>query len=62
MARSARSSVILMPVKMPRVGSRDDLCLILLKAIENRGLVPRRGDVVAVASKVVSLCEGRTLP
>ena len=62
MARSARSSVTLIPLKMPKVGSRDDLCLILLKAIENRGLVLRRGDVVAVASKVVSLCEGRTLP
>jgi coenzyme F420-0:L-glutamate ligase/coenzyme F420-1:gamma-L-glutamate ligase len=61
-AKSAGSSVILTPVKLPLVRLHADLCSTVLYAMENRGVTPRKGDVLAVASKVVSFCEGRILP
>ena len=49
----------LIPVRFPIVGVGQDLSSVVVISLENSGLSLRRGDVIAVASKVVSTCEGR---
>ena len=46
---------------IPRVRAGDDLAALLLDAVRHAGLALRTGDVVAVAQKVVSKSEGRTV-
>ena len=41
------------------VGVGRDLSSVVGKSLENSGLTLQRGDVIALASKVVSTCEGR---
>lgn len=50
---------ILIPVSLPIVKIGDTLDEIVLRALKTHAVRLRRGDVVAVASKVVSTCEGR---
>lgn len=45
-----------------RVAPDDDLTTVLLTAVTTAGLTLADGDVVAVASKVVALTEGRLVP
>jgi coenzyme F420-0:L-glutamate ligase / coenzyme F420-1:gamma-L-glutamate ligase len=46
---------------IPRVQPGDDLPALLIAAIERGGLVPRPGDILVVAQKIVSKAEGRHL-
>ncbi len=51
--------MILTPIKLPRIVPSQSLETIILRALKNRNLSLVDGDVVAVASKIVSICEGR---
>ncbi len=53
------SPTILIPVKLPKVRIGQQLDEIVVQSLKKRNLRLRRGDVVAVASKVVSTCERR---
>ena len=46
-------------MRFPIVGVDQDLSSVVATSLENSGLSLRRGDVIAVASKIVSTCEGR---
>lgn len=46
---------------IPVVGPGDDLAALLLNAVMEAGLTLRDGDVLAVAQKIVSKAEGRTV-
>lgn len=46
---------------IPVVGPGDDLAGLLLNAVTEAGLTLRDGDVLAVAQKIVSKAEGRTV-
>lgn len=56
-----RLQVIALPTSH-RFGAGDDLAHHLLEAAETAGVALSDGDVVCVASKVVSLVEGRSVP
>ena len=53
------SFTVLIPVRLPTVKVGEHLEEIVLRSLKRRRLRLRKGDVVAVASKVVSTCEGR---
>jgi coenzyme F420-0:L-glutamate ligase/coenzyme F420-1:gamma-L-glutamate ligase len=44
---------------IPQVQAGDDLCALLIAALEANGTTPRSRDIVVVTSKVVSKAEGR---
>jgi coenzyme F420-0:L-glutamate ligase/coenzyme F420-1:gamma-L-glutamate ligase len=44
---------------MPQVQPGDDLCALLIAALEANGATPRSRDIVVVTSKIVSKAEGR---
>jgi len=54
-----KDPVILIPIGFPTVHPGQDLSDVVAKAIQAENLNLRKGDVVAIASKVVSLCEKR---
>ncbi|MFA9430077.1 coenzyme F420-0:L-glutamate ligase [Egicoccus sp. AB-alg2] len=58
---SARLEVVALPSEQ-RFGAGDDLAAALLQAATDAGVELRDGDVVCVASKVVSLVEDATRP
>jgi coenzyme F420-0:L-glutamate ligase/coenzyme F420-1:gamma-L-glutamate ligase len=47
---------------LPMVAAGDDLGALLAEGMVRAGLVPQPGDVLAVAQKVVSKAEGRSIP
>jgi coenzyme F420-0:L-glutamate ligase len=51
--------VTLTSVHFPVVRVGQELSSVVTASLANEGVTPDRGDVVAVASKVVSACEGR---
>jgi coenzyme F420-0:L-glutamate ligase/coenzyme F420-1:gamma-L-glutamate ligase len=62
MARGThKRPIVLTPIETELVQPGQDLGLVITKAFEKRRLRLRRGDVVAVPSKVVSISEGRIL-
>ena len=44
---------------IPQVQPGDDLCALLIAALEGNGATPRSRDIVVVTSKIVSKAEGR---
>ena len=44
---------------IPQVQPGDDLCALLIAALEGNGSTPRSRDIVVVTSKIVSKAEGR---
>ncbi len=50
----------LIPIRLPKVKIGADLSETVLDSLNRKAIRLRNGDVVAVASKVVSTCEGRT--
>ena len=46
---------------VPHVSAGDDLSVIVLSALEHSGVALADGDIVAVAQKIVSKCEGRVV-
>ncbi len=56
-----RYSTTLIPLTFPLVRVGQGLNDIVAQAIEKQNLRPKRGDVLALASKVVSICEGRVV-
>jgi coenzyme F420-0:L-glutamate ligase/coenzyme F420-1:gamma-L-glutamate ligase len=59
MARSATGSITLTPLILPKVKPHNSLPEIILAAIKRQGSLLKKGDILAVASKVVSTCEDR---
>jgi coenzyme F420-0:L-glutamate ligase len=53
--------VVLTPLRLPRLEPAQNLGTILLQALERHNLHLKKGDVLAIASKVVSICERRIL-
>ena len=49
--------ITLIPVHLPIVGVGQDLSSTIAECLANEKVTPKRGDVIAVASKVVSTCE-----
>ena len=56
-----KDPVTLIPLTFPLVRPGQNLNDIVVRAIEKRNLQLERSDVLALASKVVSLCEGRVV-
>jgi coenzyme F420-0:L-glutamate ligase/coenzyme F420-1:gamma-L-glutamate ligase len=46
---------------LPMVQAGDDLAVLLSAAMARAGLTPRSGDVLAIAQKIVSKTEGRSI-
>lgn len=46
---------------IPLVCAGDDLAVIIVTAVRKMGITPRSGDIFAVAQKIVSKAEGRTV-
>src|SRR5262249_19805262 len=44
---------------IPQVRPGDDLCALLIEALEGSGAAPRSRDILVVTSKIVSKAEGR---
>jgi coenzyme F420-0:L-glutamate ligase/coenzyme F420-1:gamma-L-glutamate ligase len=57
--RLDRTFAVLIPVRLPTVKIGERLDEVVLRALKRREVRLRKGDIVAVASKVVSTCEGR---
>jgi coenzyme F420-0:L-glutamate ligase len=57
----SKPQVALIPVHFPIVRPGDKLAEIVCNCLESEALALRRGDVVAVASKIVSACERRVV-
>jgi len=55
------TSVTLLPVRFPFVKQGEDLNELVDRTLRRRNLSLRNGDVLAVASKIVSCCENRIL-
>ena len=53
--------ITLIPVHLPVVGVGQDLSSAIAECLANEKVTPKRGDVIAVASKVVSTCERQTV-
>ena len=51
----------LIPVHFPVVGVGQELSSTIVQSLANVKVTPERGDVIAVASKVVSTCERRVI-
>lgn len=56
-----RTPITLIPVRFPLAEQGQDLGELVERALDNQNTPLRNGDVLAVASKVVSLCENRIL-
>ncbi len=56
-----RTPITLIPVKFPLAEQGQDLGELVERALDNQNTRLRNGDVLAVASKVASLCENRIL-
>ena len=54
-------SLLALPA-LPMVAAGDDLGAILAHGLARAGLSPQPGDVLAVAQKIVSKAEGRSVP
>ena len=48
--------------RIPLIARGDDLAAIILRAVADDGLRFNAGDIVVVAQKIVSKCEGRLIP
>lgn len=57
--RLDRTFTVLIPVRLPTVKIGQHLDEVVFSALKKHGLKLARGDIVAVASKVVSTCERR---
>ncbi len=55
----SRDTVRLYPVHFPKVRVGENLARVLVASLKDEGIILERGDIVAIASKVVSTCEGR---
>jgi coenzyme F420-0:L-glutamate ligase len=55
------NTVKLIPIRFPTVKVGQRLAPIVISALEHEHVSLQRGDVVAVASKIVSTCEGRII-
>jgi len=62
MARNATGPVTLTSLILPKLEPDIPLETALIDALSRNRVGLRKGDVVAVASKVVSVCEGRLVP
>ena len=47
---------------LPMVRAGDDLAALLAAGLTRAGLAPRPGDVLAIAQKIISKAEGRSIP
>jgi coenzyme F420-0:L-glutamate ligase/coenzyme F420-1:gamma-L-glutamate ligase len=54
-----RAFTVLIPIRLPTVKIGERLDEVVLHALNRRRLRLRKGDIVAVASKIVSTCEDR---
>ncbi len=54
-----QQAVTLYPIRLPLVAVGQNLSAILIRSLKDARMEIKRGDVVALASKVVSTCEGR---
>jgi len=54
-------AVVLIPIRLPVVNVGQDLFSIVARGLRERKLKVERGDILAVASKVVSLSEGQVV-
>ena len=52
-----KHSVTLVPVEFPTIEVGQDLAPLVVRALRKNHIKPKRGDVIAVASKIVSTCE-----
>jgi coenzyme F420-0:L-glutamate ligase len=52
-------STVSIPIRLRKVGIGEKLSDLVLDSLKERNLAPKRGDLIAVASKVVSTCESR---
>jgi coenzyme F420-0:L-glutamate ligase/coenzyme F420-1:gamma-L-glutamate ligase len=57
--KTDRPSTVLLPIKLPTVKVGEPLDQVVLLALTRHRLRLRKGNVVAIASKVVATCEGR---
>ncbi|MDB5824292.1 MAG: coenzyme gamma-glutamyl ligase [Herminiimonas sp.] len=57
-----RTMTLCAPGGIPMVREGDDLCRIILQAIQDGGDCLQDGDVLVLAQKIVSKAEGRTVP
>ena len=55
------SSITLLPIRFPLVNQGQELNELVDRALKRKELSLRNGDVLAVASKIVSFCENRIL-
>src|SRR6267378_1107940 len=46
---------------IPMIGAGDDLAIIISDGLTRGGLTPEAGDVIAIAQKIVSKAEGRSV-
>jgi len=53
------NTVTILPIRLPTVQVGQRLAPTLINALRREHVTPMRGDILAVASKVVSTCEGR---
>lgn len=53
--------IALLPVQFPRVTQGQNLSEVVIRALQRRNLRLQNDDVLAVASKVVSICENRII-
>ena len=54
-----RVPLTLIPIQFPVVGVGQELSSVVAVSLANEGVTPKRGNILAVASKVVSTCERR---
>ena len=53
-------ALVIKPIEnMPTIKSRDDISAIINNSIRQNGILLKEGDVVCVASKIVSISEDR---
>jgi coenzyme F420-0:L-glutamate ligase len=53
--------LVLIPIRLPRVHEGEDLTAVIARAVDGHHVRLKNGDVLAVASKIVSLCEKRVV-
>ena len=46
---------------LPMIKAGDDLAVLIAEGFSRAGLKPRKGDVLALAQKIVSKSEGRSI-
>lgn len=63
MRRERSAPLIVTPLDgIPTVRAGDDLCALILSALDTSGLALADGDILALAQKIVSKAEGRARP